>query len=153
MKRYLQDRLYGEIPISKQMGFTVAEATLREVSIQAPLAPNINHNATVFGGTLASALLLCGWGLTELRLREWRLQGHVVVMKTEIEYLRPVESDFKATCFLDDEKQWEAFKQVLEHKKKARIQLEGFIGKNDAVQVKLKGLYAALLDIEPEPGL
>jgi thioesterase domain-containing protein len=146
MQQWLQNRLNNEIPISKHMELTVITANSQEVSVAAPLAPNINHQATVFGGTLASALLLSGWGLAEIRLHEWGHQGHIVIMKTELDYQRPVNGDFIATCRLDEENKWEDFRKVLERRKKARIWLEGLIRNDEgAPAVKLNGLYVASL--------
>ena len=141
----LQNRLYRDIPISKQMRIKVVKANTHQVVVSVPLAPNVNHQATVFGGTLASALLLSGWCLAEVRLGEWGLKGHIVVMKTEIDYLRPVAADFLAVCTLDDETVWENFRKDLENRKKARIWIEGSVSTEDGVAVKMKGLYAASL--------
>lgn len=145
MHRFLQERLDNDIPISKHIGLKVVKASPNQVAVSAPLAPNVNHKATVFGGTLASALLLSGWCLAEVRLGEWGLKGHIVVMKTEIDYLRPVSQDFLAVCTLDDESKWEEFRGVLERRKKARIWLEGSVSIEDVVAVKMQGLYVASL--------
>ena len=146
MYRLMQDRLNKEIPISRQMGLKVEKANITEVVVSAPIAPNVNHQGTVFGGALASALLVSGWCLAEIRLREWGHQGHIVVMKSEIDYLCPVDSDFLATCRLNDEKKWEEFRRVLEQRKKARIWLESTIlNKEGNPAVKLNGLFVALL--------
>lgn len=146
MQELLLNKLYAEIPITRHMGFRVEKADNQEVIIFAPLEPNINHKATVFGGALASALLLSAWCLTENRLKEWGIKGHVVVMKSQIEYLLPVENDFRAICSLTNEKEWETFRNTLERKKKARIRLEGSVNTNGTVAVKFQGLFVALKD-------
>lgn len=146
MKEYLQRRLYSEIPITSRMGLRVVKADSDEVIISAPFEPNINHNSTVFGGAIASALLLSGWGLAEIRLLEWGLKAHVVVMKTEIEYLLPVEGDFSATCCMEDEKSWQEFHNRLTRKNKARIKLSGCVRNKTGVAARFSGIYVALLE-------
>ena len=146
MQQMLLDRLRKEIPITSHMGIEVVRADNEEVSLSALLKPNINHNGTVFGGSLASVLLLSGWCLTEIRLKEWSLKGHVVVMKTELKYLHPVEGDFIATCSLHDEGEWQVFRQALESKKKARIRLEGSILYQKVAAVRFEGIYVAMLE-------
>src|SRR6266540_3523639 len=52
----LQKYLHDHIPLSKAMDVEVVEATDDGVTLAAPLAPNINHRETVFGGS-ASAVI------------------------------------------------------------------------------------------------
>lgn len=149
MKEFLQHKMYTEIPITRQMGLKIVSAGDKEILISAPLEPNINHNATVFGGTIASALLLSGWALTESRLKKWGISAHVVVMKTEIEYLLPVEGEFTAGCFLEDERVWQEFQYKLLRKGKARIRLEGAVRVDGEVAARFTGQYVALMETAP----
>jgi len=45
----LESYLHEHIPLSKAMAVSVAEASVDSVTVSAPLEPNINHRATVFG--------------------------------------------------------------------------------------------------------
>ena len=53
----LENYLHEHIPLSKAMGVTVRSVSGEAVTLAAPLAPNINHRETVFGGS-ASALAI-----------------------------------------------------------------------------------------------
>jgi len=61
----LQTYLHQHIPLSQAMQFTVVEASLQQVVLTAPLAPNINHRETVFGGS-ASAVAVFFWGVVDV---------------------------------------------------------------------------------------
>ena len=46
--------LHRHIPLTAAMGVRVAAVTLQRAELRAPLAPNINHRETVFGGSAAA---------------------------------------------------------------------------------------------------
>jgi len=50
----LQTSLHERIPLSRAMGVTVPQAEPTGVVLSAPLAPNVNHSGTVFGGSAAA---------------------------------------------------------------------------------------------------
>ena len=52
--RELEAYLHDRIPLSRAMAIAVVEAGPERVRLAAPLAPNINHRDTVFGGSAAS---------------------------------------------------------------------------------------------------
>jgi thioesterase domain-containing protein len=64
----LEDYLYQQIPISKQIGISVMSAGTNHVLLAAPLNPNINHCDTVFGGSASAVAILAAWSLIHLRL-------------------------------------------------------------------------------------
>ena len=49
----VEQYLHRHIPLSAAMGIRVRLATPHRVELWAPLAPNINHQSTVFGGSAA----------------------------------------------------------------------------------------------------
>ena len=55
----LERYLYKHIPLSAAMQVSVQKMTAKSLTLHAPLAPNINHQQTVFGG---SASTLAGLG-------------------------------------------------------------------------------------------
>ena len=46
------------MPLSQAMQVTVVEASFQQVVLTAPLAPNINHRETVFGGSASAVAIL-----------------------------------------------------------------------------------------------
>ena len=65
----LQLYLHQHIPLSAAMQVRVLAATPDEVLLQAPLAPNINHRETVFGGSASALAILAAWSLVHTRMR------------------------------------------------------------------------------------
>lgn len=91
----LSARLARDIPISNALGVTVVSVSPTEVILRAPLAPNINHEGTVFGGSIHSVALLACWSLATLALQSCEVD-YVVVQDSSITYSRPIASDFTA---------------------------------------------------------
>lgn len=57
----LQAYLHRQIPLSAAMQVSVVSATLDSVVLSAPLAPNINHKYTAFGGSVSALGILAAW--------------------------------------------------------------------------------------------
>ena len=68
------------------------------LELTAPLRPNINDKGTAFAGSISSLLVLAGWGLVTLRLRDAGIEAEVVVSKSETDYKRPIRSDMRSTA-------------------------------------------------------
>lgn len=92
--------LHQQIPITKAMGFRVLEFTPEKVKIAAPLAPNINHKLTAFGGSINCLMTVCGWSLTFANINPLDINAHVVIGKSNIKYLLPIKADFTAEAQL-----------------------------------------------------
>ncbi len=143
----LQRVLHHEIPLSRQMGLTVQTYDGACLSLHAPLAPNVNHKATAFAGSLTAVATLTGWGLTWLILREHGLHGVIVIQEGATRYLLPVEQDFVATCYVPAASQVERFLAGLRRRGKARIPLTVDIQIGaERIAVAFTGSYVAFID-------
>ncbi len=143
MKEALEKVLLEEIPLTRAMGLKVLEASASKVVLSAPLEPNHNHKRTAFGGSLYSLAVLSGWGLLWLRLKEAGLEGHVVIVRSEAEYLRPVVQDFQATAEADEEAvAWAV--ELFRRKGKARVVVATRIGPSAEPGLRFVGTYALL---------
>ena len=80
----LQSTLHTEIPLTQTMGIKVIAYGDRQLTLKAPLQPNINHKSTAFGGSLYSIAVLSGWGLLFLLLQEQELSGQIVIARSEV---------------------------------------------------------------------
>lgn len=94
----LQRLLNTELPITLHLGLRVAVADPGQVILLAPLAPNRNHRGTAFAGSLNAIATLAGWSWLTLFLQHHHLAGQVILQDSSITYLRPVATDFTATC-------------------------------------------------------
>lgn len=138
----LERTLHGEIPLSRAMGVRVAAYDGASLKLAAPLAPNINHKCTAFGGSLYSLAVLCGWGMLHLRLAEAALHKHIVIQESNIRYLLPVDRDMQAECHLD-EAAFKKFLRMLEKHDRARLELDVVIKHRGQTAVEFSGRYVA----------
>jgi thioesterase domain-containing protein len=141
VKAALQKVLLEEIPLTQAMGLRVLEAHLGQVILAAPLEPNHNHKSTAFGGSLYSLAVLAGWSLLWLHLRESGLKGHVVIARSQAEFLRPVATDFQASARVDPATARQAVEQF-RRKGRAKVPVNVSIGPPGAEQVIFVGVYA-----------
>ena len=140
----LQNYLHRNIPLSVAMGVSVVSVSVEEVVLSAPLAPNINHKSTVFGGSLAAVATLSCWSLLYANLQQVSARYQIVVTHSEIQYFQPVHHDFEARCSFSDKIRWKGFLKRLHRMGKARIQLKATIGGENDPAVGFQGTFAAL---------
>ena len=144
LARELQAVLHHEIPISREMGLMVHEYDGETLSLGAPLAPNVNHKATAFAGSLNAVATLAGWGSVWLVLTEHGLRGTVVIQESTTRYLLPVAYDFTASCRVPPAEEVERFLAGLRRRGKARLSLTVNILNGDGrVAVSFTGMYVA----------
>jgi thioesterase domain-containing protein len=113
--------------------------------LEAPFAKNINHKKTVFGGSLHAVATLACWGFLHTHLTAYlRYSVHIVIAKSEIDYLSPVSKDFKTECCLPELVSWEYFLKTLVKKRKARVQLHAQIYQDGILCVNYVGTFVAI---------
>ena len=148
----LQRYLLKQIPISQGLGISVTEASLDEILITAPLAPNLNHHGTAFGGSVSAVAILSGWALVYARLEaEGQFPG-VVIQYNEIRYLKPLEGVFAARARLAHPRKWTHFLQGLSRHGKARTIVTVDIEGGRGIAAVFQGTYVALGTTPSSPG-
>ena len=151
----LQRYLHEEIPISQAMGVSVLHAGPDGVRLGMPLAPNLNHRGTVFGGSASALGMLASWTLVHERLREGEgLTPHLVVQKSTIEYLEPVAGDVLAWASPPSPEAWERFVRTLRRRGRARIEVGAELVWEERPVARLSGAFVAAdrLDDARSPG-
>jgi len=123
----VQRYLHQVIPLSVAMGVRVTRATPGHVKLSAPLAPNVNHTATVFGGSAAALATLSAWTLLHLRLEDARLDARLVIQRSRMEYEKPIPGDFEAVCDFGDDVAWDRFRGTLARHGRARLTLSAHL--------------------------
>ncbi len=136
----LEYTLHHDIPLSQAMGIRVADYDGASLHLAAPLAPNINHKCTAFGGSLYSLAVLCGWGMLHLKLAEAGLRKHIVIQESNIRYLLPLAQDMHAECHLD-EVAFQRFLRTLAKHERARLSLDVTIKQDGQSAVEFSGRY------------
>jgi thioesterase domain-containing protein len=87
----LQQTLAAEMPICTPMGIRAASWDGRQLAMEMPLAANRNHQHTAFAGSLNALCTVVGWGTVFLMIERERLAGNIVIRRSSIRYLRPVQ--------------------------------------------------------------
>jgi thioesterase domain-containing protein len=142
--RYLESLLHNDIPLTQEMGVKVLSWHEHQLRLQLPLAPNVNHKSTMFGGSLYCAAVLAGWGWLCLRLREAAIEdGHIVIQEGQISYPLPVTGNAIALCDAPEEKVWRKFLATYERYGRARLTLQTRVTNIDSDEdaVRFSGQY------------
>ena len=142
----LEAYLHQKIPLTKAMGIRVIETGPRQLVLEAPLAPNVNHLGSVFGGALHALPTLACYAALWSMLVEAGVDGHVVVKKSYANYREPVKGTFRATCQRPPPGIAAEFMDDLRRHKKARMDLESIVpGANGKAAVEFHGSFVAVL--------
>lgn len=140
----LQEYLHTHIPLSAAMQVEVAAVDFEHVLLRAPLAPNINHRETVFGGSASALSILSAWSLLHVRLRLSGVGSRLVIQSSRMDYLKPVAGSFSARSSLEDADQWPAFMRLLERHSRARITVAAELMGEGEVAGCFSGEFVAL---------
>lgn len=137
--------LRSQIPLSKQMGIRVVDASPKRVKFHLPLKPNRNHKMTAFGGTLIAAQALASWALLMEVITEKQVDAEVVLQREQSEFHKPVTTDFTVETRPLARAQVSRFFQTLKHHNKARIEVSAQAVCNGVVTCEFTGYYVAIL--------
>ncbi len=131
--RELEAVLHRDIPLTREMGLRVIDWQQHRLRLHLPLAPNVNHKSTLFGGSLYCGAVLAGWGWLHLRLSEAGIDdGHIVIQDGQISYPLPVRGDAIALCDGADQSQWDKFIATYQRRGRARLTLQTRITAQDS---------------------
>lgn len=139
----LQDYLHQHIPLSRAMAVSVAEASLQRVVLSAPLAPNINHRETVFGGSASAVAILAAWSMLHMKLSAQNLGSRLVIQRNTMEYAAPIDGTFTAVAEAPSEQAWRAFVRVFERKGLGRIEQASVLMYHGQPAGRLTGEFVA----------
>jgi thioesterase domain-containing protein len=141
----LERYLHQQIPLSAAMGVRVSVATRERVQLAVPLAPNVNHNETAFGGSAAALATLSAWALLHLRLAAAGVQARLVIQRSTMEYEQPIPGDFEGACRFTDEVSWERFRLTLARRGRARLTLAAHLFYDERQMATFEGDFVALV--------
>jgi thioesterase domain-containing protein len=138
--------IHAQIPLTKAMEVSVLSIEASAITLQAPLAPNINHRQSVFGGSAAALAILAGWALLHVRLRAEGIAARLVIQRNAMEYRHPILGTFSARARLEHPQRWKPFTSTLARKGKARIAVSAELEHVDQVVATFTGQFVALGD-------
>jgi len=140
----LEAYLHEHIPLSRAMQVVVESTSLDAVVLRAPLAPNINHRETVFGGSASALAILAAWSLLHLRLRAEGVASRLVIQRNTMDYERPIAGDFTARSALERTDDWPRFLRMLARKGRARAGVTAVLEAEGRVAGRLTGEFVAI---------
>jgi thioesterase domain-containing protein len=140
----LEQYLHEHIPLSKAMEVSVVVISDDAVTLRAPLAPNINHRETVFGGSASALAILAAWSLVQTRLRRGGIAGRLVIQRNTTEFERPIWGDFTARSSLERPGEWRRFTHLLARKGKARVAVTAILEHAGQEVGRFHGEFVAL---------
>ncbi len=143
----LERYMHAHIPLVAQMQVKVADFDGSGLKLTAPLAPNINHERTAFGGSLASLMTLACWGYLWLLLEDEQ-PLHMVVNEARVNYLKPVSTDLEALCPPPQAAVLDKFRQTLARRGKARIGLDAEMLQGGLPAARYAGSFVVYRDGE-----
>lgn len=141
----LQQYLHDHIPLTRAMQVSVLEATLDTTLLAAPLAPNINHRDTVFGGSAAALATLAAWTLLHARLTAAGRPSRLVIQRNTMDYDAPIPTDFTARASLTNPASWSRFIAMLDRKGRARIAVSATLHCNGEIAGRFEGDFVAVM--------
>jgi thioesterase domain-containing protein len=134
--------LHDNIPLTRALQVRVAELDTAHIKLSAPLAPNLNHHGTAFGGSLAALGILAGWCAVHHGLSEQALDAVLVVRHSSLDYLRPGTGELHAESRLP-QPQWTAFVERLRRGGRARLEIDSRVFGDSGDAVLVRGVYVA----------
>jgi thioesterase domain-containing protein len=140
VERYLAEH----IPLSRALGARVQRYDAGELRVSAPLAPNLNHRETAFGGSLSALAILAGWARVTFDLRAEGVRAHVVVQRAAVDFDAPVASAFEVRIAASEGAAWATFRRTLARRGKARIAVQGTLLADGAPVARFDARYVAL---------
>lgn len=147
----LQNYLHEHIPLSRAMCVQVVSVLPEAVVLSAPLAPNINHRETVFGGSASALAILAAWSLLHTRLRAEGIDCRLVIQRNTMEYSLPIQGTFYARSALEHPEQWQRFRNLLSRRGKARIAVVAVLEFDGERAGAFSGEFVAIAQTDTSP--
>ena len=121
----LQQFFRTHVPLALAMGVEVVEAAPACVRLRFPMAPNLNHHGTAFGGSISAAGILAGWSLMHVGLVAAEVDAAAtVVADSRTRYRRPIDAAaFEARSVAPAPAEWRQFLDMLDRWGRARLSI------------------------------
>lgn len=140
----LEHYLHEQIPLSKAMDVSVVSTNADSLTLRAPLAPNVNHFESVFGGSASALAILAAWSLLNVCLRKEHVASRLVIQRNTMDYDTPIVGEFSAEACLDEESDWPRFLRTLARRGKARIKVQAELKNEGQIAGRFTGEFVAL---------
>ena len=136
-----------DIPLLTAMHLSFVDFDNLTLTMEAPLAPNINNKGTAFGGSIASICLFGGWAVSTLAFLDNGIENtEIVVYKNEMTFERPARGHLTVTATIKPD-DFEACLARLKANDPERIRLDIHVDlfHEDKRCATMQGLYVVWL--------
>lgn len=136
-----------DIPLLNAMHLSFVSFENLTLTMEAPLAPNINNKGTAFGGSIASICLFGGWAVATLAFVDNDIHNtEIVVYKNEMTFERPARGHLLVNAFIKPD-DFAACLARLKAKDEGRIRLDIHVElfHDDERCATMSGLYVLWL--------
>lgn len=138
----LEARLLAAIPLARAMELHITGFDGQRISLEAPLAPNLNDKGTGFAGSLATLVTLSGWCLATLVGEADGERCDAAVYHSELDFLRPVRETLHAEAWVADPLVLDKVRACLREGRRAKLPVSARLGPVDDPAVVFSGNYA-----------
>ncbi|KQM99351.1 hypothetical protein ASE85_10990 [Sphingobium sp. Leaf26] len=142
-RQALEEYLHRQIPLAAAVAAKVVHADAHSLTLSAPLAPNLNHKSTAFGGSISVLGILAAWAIVHTRLESEGVACEVVIQSSQMDYLRPITGIFTAKSSLVRTSDWPIFMKMLARRKRARIEVGVTLFADDLPAATMTGRFVA----------
>lgn len=121
MIKKLQDFLYQEIPLTKDMKLELVKFDGFTLQVKAPLINNINDKGSVFGGSSSALMIIAAWSLIRLNCQDNEIQADIVIHKNETIWQKAMYSDLTINTRFQNGPDFQQIKVLLDSNKHKRV--------------------------------
>ncbi len=143
-KESLSQYLETHIPITKALGIEVVEGSEESVILRAPLAPNINHRDSAFGGSISSILITACWGYLRILFDEEPATPTIVVSRSGTDFLNPVREELVAEVIIPEQTDLDHLIDMYRRFGKGRITLRAAIQSDGDLAAYFEGDFVII---------
>jgi thioesterase domain-containing protein len=140
----INQHLHQQIPMTRQMGILVQSFSTEGVIATAPLEVNINHQQSVFGGSIAALGIVTGfvaiWGNLKLRA----IPAELVIQHSETDFSKPGLGDMEARSRKISDTALKSFTTSLASAGRARILVTSDIFSDGKLIASNTGTFVAI---------
>ncbi len=140
----LQAFIRERIPLSNAMDACVRSVAPGQVVLSAPMAPNLNHRDTVFGGSASALAILAAWSMVRVRMQAEGLEGRIVIRRNTMSYERPMAAEFSATANAPDPLEWDRLRAALGRGRPGRVRVTAILECQGERSGELAGEFVVL---------
>jgi thioesterase domain-containing protein len=141
-----QKYIETNIPMTTLMGMKIVELSLESVRVAMPHAPNVNHQGSVFGGSIDSLFFVTSWAYVQLLIEDFDPHPRIVGRRGRTSFSKPIKSDFEAMVIIPEETVVQKFLDDLTQHGKGRITAKAAVEYHGELAAEFEGDFVVLRD-------